>query len=192
MGKRTFSLGYLGDSLGDPVSSFNWQHHVRDELARRSGKNVILYHSSIHDNSSAQLGMALAATYGRIGPDALLIEYNHNDFQKMTLADSAYNHTYIVNTIKNLSRTKPYLMPMPLLASTWPDYAAKNAVLAQFNDQYRRLASELGIGLVDLAGAWGPSDPAQFYDGAHPTLAAHLAKTVPTVVDAILPQALAA
>jgi acyl-CoA thioesterase-1 len=127
-------------------------------------------------------------------PDIVLVEFAINDALAslhISLEESAANISALVEALRRrLPRARILLMTMNptigMQAQSRPDLRAYYAL-------YRQIAQERGVELVDLNQAWlriAAADPGRLQrmipDGAHPTLAAHLAVTVPGIAAALV------
>lgn len=127
-------------------------------------------------------------------PDTVFIEYTANDSEiafQLSPAESRSNLEGMIQAIKtSLPETEIILMimnpPLDPFLSTHPNWAA-------YHQQYRDVASEQNLLLIDMAPEWllflaqSPASPAiMIPDGIHPSLAGALAVTFPMIIEATL------
>ncbi|MCD8535895.1 MAG: GDSL-type esterase/lipase family protein [Verrucomicrobia bacterium] len=127
-------------------------------------------------------------------PDTVFIEYAANDSEiafRLSPSESRSNLEGMIQAINNsLPGTEIILMimnpPLEPFLSTHPNWAA-------YNQQYREVASEQNLLLIDMEEAWlqvlaqSPASPAiTIPDGIHPSLAGALAVTFPMIIEATL------
>lgn len=121
--------------------------------------------------------------------------YSMNDSStthSITRAHAISGATTVVNAFQAIGvpNSHIFLMTMnPVIASGSADAATRTSVPDYYQD-YRDLATTLGIGLIDNYPAWTASglvNTTNIPDGIHPTLEAFEAVTVPTMAGVLAP-----
>jgi archaellum biogenesis ATPase FlaH len=123
-------------------------------------------------------------------PRTLLVEFNINDSdlrRRLWLWESRDNILAIANKLKSLSpNTKIVLMTM---SPAWGLRALLRPLRGWYDDNYRKMASENGFELIDVARRWEALSANELRDaipdGVHPTREAFLAVAFPEIARSV-------
>jgi lysophospholipase L1-like esterase len=137
------------------------------------------------DSLSTSLPIAL-----NLKPKAVFIENLMNDCLGagsggLSTSSTSTNNTSIITSLKALPNPPAiYLVTMNPVAGAGAAATARSN-LATYNAVYSTLAGSQSVNLIDCFTAWGAGNTTDIPDGVHPTLAANIAKLIPTMVSAI-------
>ncbi len=159
-------------TFGTSLTSENlWQPDLRDKLAHcLQGRIEVLNRGK--SGMASPWGAEKVRRVIASRPNAVIIEFAINDaFQPygISLEESYRNTIHIVNALrKDLPAARIWLM------TTNPTFEPDRPNLADYYGQYRRVASELDVGLIDLFPAWAAAMAADagerlMPDHLHPT-----------------------
>lgn len=142
-------------------------------------------HNFSKDGAQSSQGVIEYPKACALKPKALLIEYQMNDCL-VSQATSRSRTLSIINGVKALSpSTQIYLVTMnPTFTGASSEAAARTFVNSHYQI-YRDLSLSENVGLIDCYYAWSSATLADIPDGVHPTVAAHRARTVPTIAAAL-------
>lgn len=164
----------LGTSL---TRNSGWPDRLAERLAVCSGRAVSVEQiAKVGANSSWGLAQADRVVAAR--PDLVLVEFAVNDADLtdgLSLSRADANHRALVAAIRAAAPEAQLV-----LMTTNPAHGLRGLIrpwLAAHNAQYRSLAAEQGLGLIDLAPIWRAAlaegdARAMLPDGLHPTEAA--------------------
>lgn len=132
-------------------------------------------------------------------PDIVVFEFNMNDAVWMSLAQSKANVVAIIDQIRAAdphaeiflaTNNEPTAAAVANTLATVPTSNLAN--VDAYYQQYRDIAQQMGVGLIDNEPNWQKAqaaDPAIVPDGFHPTLAADVQTEIPAVLAALgIPQ----
>lgn len=174
-----------GDSL---TALYPWPALIQ-QGADAAGAAITIVNTAVSGMAS-DWGLAnVEANVIAYHPNAVIIEFSMNDAllsHNITPAQAAANTEAMVGQIEaGDPGVQVFLMttnePTAAMASTVPDL---NAYLTQ----YRIIAQQMGIGLIDNQPGWviaEAANPSIMADGYHPTLAADVLYEVPGVMRAL-------
>lgn len=173
--------------LGTSLSAYgSWPDAVEGALTACVKRPVAM---EVHAKGGATsaFGLAQADAVAASRPDIVLIEFaiNDADLRRLTsIRRSLETHRAIISRLRSdLPQARLLLM------TTNGTYGVKSLLrpfLPRYDAQYRFLADDEGVGLIDLSPAWDSyvRDAGWHMalpDGVHPTGAAQSAVTVPAV-----------
>lgn len=199
MSEGVFHVVCMGTSLTDSWSAHNWPILTGD-LVQIGKKQRVKFTAHARQGQVSRWGFENIGRTVGLRPDVVLIEFCTNDSSIYPGADpydiitleEAYDWTIgMIQAIRvGRSDTKIFLMTMSVPNSNNGQDQYRGA-LPQYYDQYRRIASEEGVGLIDNHPDWVARGPAQSLldqpDGSHPELFALKEVLIPNVVRVISP-----
>lgn len=182
---RLVTLGTSLSARGD------WQPLLGQALARCLGGPPAI-DIVARNGANSDWGRLTMPEVLRLAPDILIVEFATNDaalHRGVSRSRSRQNLTEIVKLAQQLTRPpRIFLMAMNPL-SGWRGWL--RPFLNDYMEMQRRLASELGVGFIDLRPAWSaltPAEAAQLVpDGLHPAQVAAERITVPAIMATLEP-----
>lgn len=181
---RVFDIAFFGTSLTTGHASGDWKQKAH-ALLQRGAKCTVRFYDLGKPGANSNWGLANVHHVVNAKPRVAVFEFVANDASTMTLAQSKANALAIIDKIRQGSpSTRIILQTMnPAIGAA----AASVPQLAQYYQQYRDLAVEQKLDLIDNWPAWGTPTTTEIPDGGHPTGFAHSRVTVPNVVNKLRP-----
>lgn len=178
-------------TFGTSLTAYGqWQPSLEQALEACTGQDWQIINSGASSMAS-DWGMANADRVYSTSPDVALIEFATNDAYApyaISVAQSRLNTLAIIDAIRvNSPATQIFLMTMnPTIRD------ASRPHLTEYFRQYRSIAQEAGVGLIDLFPVWRKSltlatAERSIPDGVHPSASAYSA-VVPVIAEAVLGQ----
>lgn len=180
---RPIRIVALGTSL---TRRSGWPDRLAEQLTACAGRSVTVTPIA-KVGANSRWGLAQAGRVIAEKPDLVLIEFAVNDADLLdgqSRARSRANHRALVD---QLTASLPGIRLV--LMTTNPADGARGLVrpwLAAYNADYRRLAADRDLGLIDLAPVWTAAlatgrSRALLPDGLHPTEAAVESVALPVI-----------
>jgi acyl-CoA thioesterase I len=159
-----------------------WQESVRSEL-EKCGAGPIEIINIARGGSDSRWGIAHVGDVVAARPDIVLMEFAYNDAlvrYNISVSESRALTAQIVRKIKQgAPNTYVYLMTMNAPIGS---RSSSRPQLRSYYENYRALARQEGVGLVDNFPSWSSATEDMIPDGVHPTALAHRAITVRTIL----------
>lgn len=199
MSEGVFHVVCMGTSLTDSWSAHNWPILTGD-LVQIGKKQRVKFTAHAKQGQVSRWGFENIGRTVGLRPDAVLIEFCINDasfypnadpYDQITLQESRDWTLGMINAIRaGKPDTSIFLMTMNAPNSNNGQDTYRGA-LPQYYQQYREIAQEKGVGLIDNYPDWLARGEAQSFidtpDGSHPELFALKEVLIPNVVRVISP-----
>jgi len=181
-GKETICV--FGTSLSEQGG---WVCHLERQVSSRFADRFIAVKNLGRGGHDTQAGLQRLDELHEVAPTIILIEFATNDAYLPYNVSPAKSISLTEQLILEIRRRLPYatifLMTMnPVIGQK---ALADHPALPKYFEGYRKLAAKLGTGLIDIEPNWGVPTSKLIPDGTHPTVEAHLAITVPTILAAL-------
>lgn len=189
---QPIALTAVGTSL---TANYPWPDQVAQRLETATGRRVAV-HKLAHPGATSRWGLESTVRWLADEPspagsqEIILVELLTNDADLRTgvsQAETESNHRRLIEALNNPSVLTGNPRVVVLLTMN-PAHGLRGALrvrLRAYNKIYQHLATDYGVGLLDLYSRWqhGPPKAREFPDGLHPTSDQVAEVTVPAVTD---------
>lgn len=183
----TLSIVTLGTSL---TASIDWQTPLAAHLSAHLDRRVSIV-AVAAGGVTSRWGLAQVDRVAALRPAVVLVEFAINDANWRRFVSRAESRANTRRILRDLRTRLPY--SRPILMVTNPVHGLRGAMrptVGAYYEQYRLLAAEEQVGLIDAEPAWAALSLAErrrlIPDGVHPTLAGFVDVALPAIARAVL------
>lgn len=180
-----FDVAFTGTSLTTGIVAHDWKLEAQGRLQAGASREVRVYDLG-KPAMASDWGLENIQHVANAKPKIACFEFAINDAYtsyNISLAQSRANAEAIIDAIRAGSPgTRIYMMTMNPVSS-----ASFRPRLVDYYAQYRRIALEKGVGLIDNYPVWGAFNASEIPDGVHPAINGLRRVLIPNVVATLKP-----